>query len=134
MMIGKRQTTTTEANLGNDLMGSEFEKHMEEIQGNVRKLYSHQKHRGPGQKKNVLTSVAKRHQYNIKTNTIEHVGPQTTANEFNLKKRIIQDDESRNEPGNLLNNVDDFDNNFNGSNFDMQSMNGLHSNYAHYHH
>ena len=28
--------------------------------------------------------------------------------------------------------MDDFENNFNGSNFDMQSMTGLHSNYAHY--
>ena len=41
MMISKKHTTTTEANFGNDLMGSEFEKQMEEIQGNVRKLYSH---------------------------------------------------------------------------------------------
>ena len=48
MMITKKHPTKEETNFGNDLMGSEFEKQMEEIQGNVRKLYSHQKNRGPG--------------------------------------------------------------------------------------
>ena len=43
-----------------------------------------------------------------------------------------QDDESRGDHGNLLNNVDDFENHFNGSNFDMQSVNGLNSNYVQY--
>ena len=61
MMITKKHPTKEETNMGNDLMGSEFEKQMEEIQGNVRKLYSHQKNRGPGQKKNILSSAAKRH-------------------------------------------------------------------------
>ena len=44
----------------------------------------------------------------------------------------MQDDESRGGDGNLLNNVEDFENHFNGSNFDMQSMNGINSNYVQY--
>ena len=61
-----------------------------------------------------------------KTNTIEHFGPQGKELKDIQGKRLYEnyeamDDESvsRGDHGNLLNNVDDFDKNFNGSNFDI---------------
>ena len=102
-------------------MSSEFDKHMNEIQGNVRKLYSHQKHRGPANRKqHILSSTMKRRKYE-KINTIEHTSGQgKELNNIQGKRLYENDDElSRGDHGNLLNDVDAFEKNFNGSNFDI---------------
>ena len=69
------------------------------------------------------STVKKRADFNNnKTNTIEHFGGEGKELSNIQGRRLyenINDDESRGEVGNLLNDVEDFEKNFNGSNFDM---------------
>ena len=99
----------------------------------TRKLYSQQKR---GTRKRILASALKKNkEFKEKTNTIEHGGGVSRGldSQFNIEgRRIIDqieiDNQSGGTQGNLLNNVDDLADGFNGSNFDVQSMQGYSQN------
>ena len=108
-------------------LNSDFEGNWKEISsGNLqtRKLYSQQK---KGARKKILASALKKNkEFKEKTNTIEHGGGVSRGLDSNFQmegRRLIDqieiDNQSGGTQGNLLNNVDDIADGFNGSNFDI---------------
>ena len=108
--------------------------HFSEIPGNQRKIFSHQKNRDIINKKKFTISGNKKDELDIeKINTIEFAGnhKKSAVDGYNgVQKRLLyvkgeDDADSKGTYLNLLHDVENFERGFDGSNFDIQSMQGF---------